>query len=90
MLWFEAGPTGEGVSYPVKPLDAAVGKGRISAEMLKYALERGLLEIRGKIYAATPENVGIDLFLVRRGESNEAIEKFLLGFGNWCQTQNTT
>src|SRR5207249_3420860 len=70
LVWFEAGPTG-GVTYFKRPLDNAVRKGRVSGELLAYSLESGLLREKGKMYVAEPEEVGLDMFLIRRGETNE-------------------
>jgi hypothetical protein len=84
LVWFEAGPSSAGrVAYFKRPLNTAASKGRVSKEMLEYALSVGLLAEEGKLYVATPENVSIDLFRVRNGEMDSNLEDFLRRFLDW-------
>jgi hypothetical protein len=84
LCWFEAGPASGGrVAYFKRPLTTAAQKGRVSREMLEYALSAGLLSEEGKLYIARPENIPIDLFRVRNGEMNSDLEAFLRGFLEW-------
>jgi hypothetical protein len=87
LLWFEAGPAHTGkVGYFKKPLETAARKGRVSDHMLHYALETGLLHEDGKLYVATPDDLRLDLFRIRRREMGENEERFLRGFLEWRES----
>ncbi|MDQ3822504.1 MAG: ATP-binding protein [Actinomycetota bacterium] len=84
LVWFEAGPASGGrVGYFKRPLEIAARKGRVSTQMLQFALSAGLLHDEGKLYVATPEEVPIDLFRVRNGEMDANVEMFLRRFIEW-------
>jgi hypothetical protein len=88
LQWFQAGPALRGrVGYHKRPLDIAANKGRVSPDMLEFALSTDLLYEDGKLYIATPENVSIDLFKVRNGEMDDHIEAYLRRYLDWLTTR---
>lgn len=79
VTWFRSEGFG-GLGMYAKPLEAAAAKGRISQELLAYALRRGLITRDGKLYYLHPGEFGLSLQQVKAKVASRPVREFLEGF----------
>lgn len=76
ITWFKSEGYG-GLGTYAKPLDAAAAKGRVSEDLLNFALGQGLVTKEGKLYYLHPGEFGVDLQRVKAKFATSGVKALL-------------
>jgi hypothetical protein len=80
--WFKAG-IGSGLTYHRKTLETLAARRRISADLLDFGRETGLITAKGHYYTLDPDVAGINVTEVRLLKVSPALATYLREYISW-------